>query len=151
MLNSTKEELEGITLEVYLCVISKRKSVGPREVMKGAHLSSPSVAYRHLQKLEDLGYLKKNRYGEYLLKNKAVIRGFIWIRKHLISKMLIYSMIFLGVLIAEFIVLLIHYSVEDYTFKVFFTLLIIITGFSMSVFGVEGLLQQKRLTQSIQK
>ncbi len=42
--------------------------------MKALNLSSPSVAYRHLQKLDDLGYLQKNDYGEYIAKNKAHIK-----------------------------------------------------------------------------
>ena len=61
MTDGEKEELEGITLNVYLYCVKKGKPVGPRDVMKGANLSSPSVAYRHLQKLEDSGYLQKNR------------------------------------------------------------------------------------------
>jgi hypothetical protein len=55
MPNANNEELEGITLSVYLYIVKKGKPVGPRDVMKGANLSSPSVAYRHLQKLEDMG------------------------------------------------------------------------------------------------
>ena len=73
MTNADNEELEGITLNVYLHVVKKGKPVGPRDVMKGINLSSPSVAYRHLQKLEDLGYLQKNDYGEYIVKSKAQV------------------------------------------------------------------------------
>ena len=54
MTDKADTELEGITLSVYWYVVKEGKPVGPREVMKGAHLSSPSVAYRHLQKLEEL-------------------------------------------------------------------------------------------------
>ncbi len=43
MPDAKKEELEGITLSVYLYVVKKGKPVGPRETMKGAKLSSPSV------------------------------------------------------------------------------------------------------------
>ncbi len=71
MPNANNEELEGITLSVYLYAVKKGKPVGPRDVMKGVHLSSPSVAYRHLQKLEDLGCLQKNMYGEYIIKGYA--------------------------------------------------------------------------------
>jgi len=74
MTKANNEELEGITLNVHLHVLKKGKPVGPREVMKAVNLSSPSVAYRHLQKLEDLGYLQKNEYGEYIAKNKAHVR-----------------------------------------------------------------------------
>ncbi len=144
MSNVNNEELEGITLSVYLYVVKKGKPVGPRDAMKGAHLSSPSVAYRHLQKLEDLGYLQKDKYGEYVPKDKARVRGYIWIGRRMMPKMLFYSLIFMSILIVELIVLAIHYSVENYTFKVFFMLLTIITGFAMLVFIAEGLLQRRR-------
>jgi hypothetical protein len=144
------EELEGITLSVYLYVVRKGKPVGPRDVMKGASLSSPSVAYRHLQKLEDLGYLQKNKYGEYVTKNKARVRGYVWIGRRMMPKMLVYSLIFMSILIVELVILALHYSVENYEFKVFFLLLTLITGFAMGVFIAEGLLQRRRTKQSIQ-
>jgi hypothetical protein len=144
------EELEGITLSVYLYVVRKGKPVGPRDVMKGAHLSSPSVAYRHLQKLEDLGYLQKNKYGEYVTKNKARVRGYVWIGRRMMPKMLVYSLIFMSILIVELVILALHYSVENYEFKVFFLLLTLITGFAMGVFIAEGLLQRRRTKKSIQ-
>jgi hypothetical protein len=144
MTKSSDEKLEGITLDVYLHVLKKGKPVGPREVMKAVELSSPSVAYRHLQKLEDLGYLQKNAYGEYITKNKAHITGYVWIGHHLIPKMWRYSLIFLVVLIVELVVLAIHYRVETYEFKVFFLLLLIVTGTALGVFTGEGLLQNRR-------
>ena len=150
MTNGNSEELEGITLSVYLYVVRKGKPVGPRDVMKGAHLSSPSVAYRHLQKLEDLGYLQKNKYGEYVTKNKAHVRGYVWIGRRMMPKMLVYSLIFMSILIFELVILALHYSVENYEFKVFFLLLTLITGFAMGVFIAEGLLQRRRTKQSIQ-
>jgi hypothetical protein len=139
MSNANNEELEGITLNVYLYVVRKGKPVGPRHVMKGANLSSPSVAYRHLQKLEDLGYLQKNNYGEYVTKDKAYVRGYIWIGRRVVPKMLFYALIFMSILIIELVVLALHYPVENYEFKVFFLLLIVITGFAMGVFTVEAL------------
>jgi hypothetical protein len=148
--NANNEELEGITLSVYLYVVKKGKPVGPRDAMKGARLSSPSVAYRHLQRLEDMGYLQKNKYGEYVTKDKAHVRGYIWIGRRMMPKMLVYSLIFMSILIVELVVLAMHYSVEGYSFKVFFLLLTLITGFAMGVFIVEGLLQHRRTKLSIQ-
>ena len=150
MTNVNSEQLEGITLSVYLYVVRKGNPVGPRDVMKGAHLSSPSVAYRHLQKLEDLGYLQKNTYGEYVTKEKARVRGYLWVGRRILPKMLVYSLIFLGILITELVVLALHYSVENYSFKVFFLLLTLVTGSAMAVFIVEGLLQRRRIKRSIQ-
>ena len=150
MPNASNEELEGITLSVYLYIVKKGKPVGPRDVMKGANLSSPSVAYRHIQKLEDMGYLQKNNHGEYLTKDKAHVRGYIWIGRRMLPKMMIYALIFLSILIVELIVLAIHYAVETYEFKVFFLLLILVTGFAMIVFIVEGLLQRRKTKLRLQ-
>ena len=144
MAKANNDELEGTTLNVYLHVVKKGKPVGPRDVMKALDLSSPSVAYRHLQKLEDLGYLQKNDYGEYIAKNKAHIRGYFWLGRRLLPAMWRYSIVFLVILIVELYVLAVHFHVETYEFKVFFLLLVLITGLALAVFTVEGLLQNKR-------
>lgn len=151
MTGDKKEELQGITLNVYLYAVKKDKAVGPRDVMKSVNLSSPSVAYRHLQKLEDTGYLKKNEYGEYVVANKARIRGHIWLGKRLMPKMWLYSLIFLAILIVELAILWVHYSIETYEFKVFFLLLALITGLALTVFTVEGLFQRKRISNLIKE
>jgi len=113
--------------------------------MKGANLSSPSVAYRHLQKLEDMGYLQKNNYGEYTTKNKARVRGFMWIGSHIQPKMQVYSLVFIIILFFELVVFALHYSVENFMFKVFFVLLILVTVFALAVLTIEALLHHKRI------
>jgi hypothetical protein len=142
--NERNKELEGITLKVYLYAAKKSKPIGPRDVMKSASLSSPSVAYRHLQKLEDLGYLEKNAYGEYTVKSKAHIGGQVWLGHRLLPKMWMYSLLFLAILIVELYVFAVHFSVETYEFKVFFLLLTLITGLALAVFTIEGLLQKRQ-------
>src|SRR4030042_6914843 len=113
-MTTADQQLEGITLNVYLCVAKKGKPVGPREVMKGANLSSPSVAHRHLQKLEDTGYLAKNEYGEYTVKRKATVRGYVWLGHRLFPKMWLYALLFLGILLVEIVIFAIHYEAETY-------------------------------------
>jgi hypothetical protein len=141
-------KLEGITLNVYLYVVRQGKPVGPREVMKGAKLSSPSVAYRHLQKLEDLAVLAKNEYGEYVVKQKVNARGYIWIGKLFLPKMLLYAVVFAGILTAELLVLLWHWAVEDVEFKIFFGLLMAVTGVALGLFVFEGVMQHRRLKRN---
>jgi len=68
----------------------------------------------------------------------------------MMPKMLVYSLLFLSILIVEIVALAIHYTVETYEFKVFFLLLILITALAMGVFIAEGFLQQRRLMRSIQ-
>ena len=144
MPKASNEELEGFTLKVYLYVVKKKGPVGTREVTRGLNLSSPSVAYRHLEKLEDLGLLQKNEFGEYIVKGKAKLSGYTWVGRRLMPKMLLYSTVFLGILIVELIVFALHFAVETYEFKVFFLLLILVTVFAMAVFIVEWLLQRRR-------
>jgi hypothetical protein len=142
--DAESQELQGITLDVYLYVVKKGKPVGPRDVMKGSNLSSPSVAYRHLQKLEDIGYLKKNEFGEYQIAKKGRVRGYVWLGRRLLPKMWLYSIVFAVILAIEIFVLALHFEVETYEFKVFFLLLMIITGLALTVFTVEGYLVNKR-------
>jgi len=138
-------ECEGTTFSVYLFVAKEGKPVGPRDVMRGAHLSSPSVAYRHLQKLEDSGLLKKNEYGEYLLRKKRSVNGYHWIGRRLLPNAMFYFYFFLGLFITVIVVFAIHYAVETYDFKVFFALGLSITGIAMILFLKEGLSLTKRI------
>jgi len=142
--NGQTDELLGTTLAVYIYAVNKGKPVGPRDVMKSVGLSSPSVAYRHLQKLEDLGYLQKNEYGEYTVKRRAHIRGQVWVGSHLLPKMWLYASVFFAILIVEMIILVLHFAVETNEFKVFFLLLTLVTGLALAVFAVEGVIQSKR-------
>jgi len=113
--------------------------------MKGLKLSSPSVAYRHLQKLEDMDYLAKNEYGEYTVRRKAVIRGYFWLGRRLLPKMWLYASLFLAILVVELTIFFVHFAIETYEFKVFFSLLTAITGLAFAVFTLEGALQIRRV------
>jgi hypothetical protein len=144
MTRANSEELQGITLNVYLYVIKKDKPVGPRDVMKAVNLSSPSVAYRHLQKLDDLGYIQKNEYGEYIARNKAFVKGYSWVGRCLIPAIWRYSLLFIFILIVELYILIVHFPYETYEFKIFFLLLMLITGLALGIFSIEGFLQNRR-------
>ncbi len=137
--------LEGTTLSVYVYVAKQGKPVGPRDVTRGLNLGSPSVAYRHLQKLEDAQLLLKNEYGEYFLKKKMRISGYHWIGRSLLPNAMYYSIFFFGLFITEVVVLAIHYEVETYEFKVFFLLGLTITGIAMILFLKEGLSAKKKI------
>jgi DNA-binding transcriptional ArsR family regulator len=140
--------LEGTTLSVYVYVAKEGKPIGPRDVMRGVHLNSPSVAYRHLQKLEEAGLLMKNEYGGYLLKKKAKVHGYHWIGRNLLPNVMFYFYFFLGLFIAEIVVLTIHFAVESYEFKVFFLLGLSITGIAMMSFLIEGIMRIRRISKA---
>ncbi|MGF3522252.1 MAG: hypothetical protein ACQXXJ_04055 [Candidatus Bathyarchaeia archaeon] len=103
------EELGGATLQVYAYLVKEGKPVGPREVMRGAHLSSPSTAYRQLQKLESFGLIKKNIYGAYVVREKAHISGHVWIGRNLVPRLMCYSLFFMGVVGIELAIIAIQF------------------------------------------
>jgi len=143
--NDVNEVLEGTTLSVYVYAVKEGKPVGPRDVMRGLNLGSPSVAYRHLQKLEDAKLLMKNEYGEYFLKKKRKINGYRWLGRRLLPNSMYYFYFFLGLFITEILVLAYHFRVETYEFKVFFALGLSITGIAMVLLLKEALSSSKRL------
>lgn len=87
------DELDGNTLRVYTYIVHVDGPVGPRDAMRGAELSSTSVAHYHLQKLETLN-LKKNSYGQYILVKKTTIDGHVWVGKNLMPNFIFYSLFF---------------------------------------------------------
>ena len=54
--------LRGRTLRAYLFILKSPKPVGVRELQRSLGLSSPSVAYHHLDKLIRLGLIEKDQY-----------------------------------------------------------------------------------------
>jgi hypothetical protein len=102
------EELNATTFQTYVYLVKVGKPVGPRDVMRGADLSSPSVAYRNLQKLMDLGFVVKDEYGNYIVKEKTGLKGYVWVGKTLIPRFAVFGFIFVGVLIAEIVILVPH-------------------------------------------
>ena len=58
-------ELKGTTLRVYWEVFKSPKPVGVREVQRLIRFASPSTALYHLEKLRELGVVRKDEYGHY--------------------------------------------------------------------------------------
>jgi hypothetical protein len=142
--NLENEPLEGKTLNVYAYVVKEGKPVGPREVMRGANLSSPSVAYWHLQKLEACGFLKKNSYGEYLVAEKVNISGHLWIGKNLVPRLMCYFLFFLAIVGTEFAIITIQYFFQSKVPDIDLIYLAVTNAIAMSLFLAEGLLLRRK-------
>ncbi|HVP16112.1 MAG TPA: hypothetical protein VMT42_01950 [candidate division Zixibacteria bacterium] len=141
----TNEELEGNTLNVYAYIVHAAKPVGTREVTRGANLSSTSIAHRHLQKLEDMGLIEKNEYGNYLLKEKTSIEGHVWIGRNLVPRLMLYSLFFLGAFGAEISLILLSYLTKGIVIQISFLFLTGMTGATMLLFLIEGILMRRKL------
>ena len=111
--------------------------------MRGAGLSSPSVAYRQLQKLESLGLLEKNELGGYIVREKTGVSGHVWIGKTLVPRMVFYSFFFIGVFLAEIILVVMQLFVYRQTISLGVWYSILITAISMAIFLTEGILTTK--------
>jgi hypothetical protein len=139
------EELEGNTLNVYAYIVHTAKPVGTRDVTRGACLSSTSVAHRHLQKLEYLGLIEKNSYGDYILKEKTSINGHVWVGRNLVPRLMFYSFFFLGAFAAEITLILLSYLINGLVIEVSFFFLTVMTGVAMILFLIEGILLHRKV------
>ncbi|HSV48773.1 MAG TPA: winged-helix domain-containing protein [Candidatus Acidoferrales bacterium] len=153
MSESVSKELEGNTLNVYAYIVRASKPVGTRDVTRGAELSSTSVAHRHLQKLEEMGLIEKNSYGDFILKEKANINGHVWVGKNLVPRLMFYSFFFLGAFAAELSIILLGLVVKSLEVEVSFYFLTGMTVVAMLLFLLEGTalyrkVQPKRSSES---
>ncbi|MEM2968395.1 MAG: hypothetical protein QXJ76_03695 [Candidatus Bathyarchaeia archaeon] len=62
-----EDDLDGAALKIYVILVNANKPLGPRELTRLANLSSSSVAYRNLQKLEAMDLVEKILLGNTLL------------------------------------------------------------------------------------
>lgn len=140
------DSLDPVTLRVYLYIIKKDAPVGPRDVMRGVDLSSPSVAHRHLQKLLSLGLLRKDNYGMYLANGKASFGGYFWLGKNLVPRLVLYSLFFVGLLIVETALVSVHMCAnQPVTPTLIF--LVFVTGVSATLFLSEGMRLKRKMSE----
>jgi hypothetical protein len=133
-----RDGLSRTTIRTYVYLVKVDKPVGPREVMRGAKLTSPSVAYRNLNNLIEMDLVQKDNYGNYFAKEKIGIKGYIWVGKKFVPRFIIFGLIFLFVLIIEIIILIPH-LLANASVEGSFWLLTIVTIISASIFLIEGI------------
>ena len=139
------EELEGNTLNVYAYVVHVGKPVGTRDVTRGANLSSTSVAHRHLQKLEELGLLERNQCGDYVLREKTGVRGYVWVGRNLVPRLLFYSFFFMGAFGAEISSIIFGFLGSGSIPNISFIYLTVMTAIAMVLFLYEGTSLDRKL------
>lgn len=88
-------ELKGNTLRVYIYAL-KRRRVGVREVQRSLHMSNPSLAQYHLNKLKELGLLA-DKDGEYEVVNEvsvSIMRDFLRVGTLIVPRFVFYAVFF---------------------------------------------------------
>jgi hypothetical protein len=144
MTNIDAEALEGKTLNVYSYMVKEGKPVGPREVMRATNLSSPSVAYWHLQKLESYGLVLKNSYGEYTVKEKVGVSEHFWIGNKLVPRLICYSLFFLGIVGVEIMLICSQLFLQGKAPSIDLIYLVASNVIALALFLGEGLLIRKK-------
>ena len=90
-----ESQLKGKTLRVYWHLLGlSSHSSGVRELQRTLQFSSPSVAVHHLEKLQNLGLVKKKGTGEYVLVEEVkigLLRFFTRVGRFLTPRYLFYS------------------------------------------------------------
>lgn len=117
-----ESNLRGRTLKTYLYMMRNSKAIGVRELQRSLGLSSPSVAYHHLEKLERMGLVQKDQYGEYSVVKKvdvSVLQAFSQIGRLLIPRFSFYAMFFSTLLFGYVLIFEGHLNVFAVVFGVF--------------------------------
>jgi hypothetical protein len=138
-----QEELNRTLFHTYVYLVKADKPVGPRDLMRGANLSSPSVAYRNLQRLIDMDLVAKDDYGNYVVKRKVGLNGYIWFGRRLVPRFAVFAVVFVGVLVAEVAILIPHMLLGSPVEESFW-LLTVVTVVAAAIFVYEGLRFRKK-------
>ena len=98
-----ESELRGKTLITYWYVIRRGSNpIGVRQVQRSLGFSSPSVALHHLEKLRELGLLKKNPTGEYVLVEEVKVgflKFFVKFGRFMLPRYLFYAVLLTTMLV----------------------------------------------------
>ena len=139
--------ISGTTRDVYLYILTSRDPVGVRDVWRTLEFSSPSLAQYHINKLLTLNLLHQTSYGKYQVKEKEQIealRSFVLLRGRLISRLVFYGALVMGVLTAYLFLQPFRWDFRDY-------LILIISTFSIVTFFFEAYIQHRSLKRTVQK
>jgi len=118
--DETKDVLKGSTLTVYRLLLSESKPLSIRAVQRKLGLSSPSLASYHLNKLEEVGFIKQTPHG--YIVDKVLLGDFVRVRKTFIPKFLFYAIFFIFVLTVDLTIYKPSKITEEYIFHILVSL-----------------------------
>ncbi|MEB3806416.1 MAG: ArsR family transcriptional regulator [Desulfurococcales archaeon] len=78
--------LGGTALRVYMYLLSRDDFVGVRDLQRALGFKSPSTARHHLERLAELGLVKKSSIGYKALPPRGILREIIVIKGRLLPR-----------------------------------------------------------------
>lgn len=124
--------MKGNTLKVYMFLLKSPSSVGIREVQRALKFSSPTLAQYHLEKLRELGLIRKES-TEYVLVSDVkvgVLRQFYRFGAVLVPRFVLYAVLFTVMLGFLFLIVSEISLVAAYAFM--------LAGFGAAIFWYEA-------------
>jgi hypothetical protein len=109
-----EDVLRGKTLYVYRYVLKNGRPTGVREVQRALKLSSPRLAFYHLNKLEEAGFLKKTVDG-YVVE-RVFLQNSVRLRRLLVPRYFFYSVFLIVAIIIQLTVFRPLVPRSDYIF-----------------------------------
>lgn len=86
------EILAGTTLKVYRFMVSRKDPIGPRELQRALHFSSPGLATFHLDKLTRTGLVSKSVDGTFSV-DRVFLKHYVRVRRFLIPRYMFYAIL----------------------------------------------------------
>lgn len=115
--------LRGKAWKVYWLLLKRGHPIGVREVQRSLHFSSPSVAQHHLEKLCELGLVKKREVGgSYFLVGEVkigVLRHFVKLGRLLFPRYFFYA-VFSTIFYVAYLTILLRTFTRENLFIIFF-------------------------------
>ncbi len=112
-------QLKGNTLRAYWAILSsKNETIGVRELQRKLNFSSPALASYHLNKLEEMGLIRKES-GDYTITreiNVGIFAEFVKLGTFRLPRFLMYSTFFSGILVFFLIKFREASPIENYAF-----------------------------------
>lgn len=106
--------IKGTTLDVYFYLLRKKSAAGVREIQRNLSLSSPSVSSYHLEKLESLGIIQRNRFGNFEVKKKidiGALNQFVMVGNYTLPRFFFYA-IFVSILFGGYILFFLTFPIS---------------------------------------
>lgn len=102
-------ELKGNTLLIYWYMIRVNKPLGAREIQRKTGLSSSSLALHHLNKLIELGLVKTDKYGQYIVARRVapgLLSMYVGTGRLFAPRFVLYAIFFTSIFVSSIYLLL---------------------------------------------
>jgi len=126
-------ELKGNTLLVYWYMIRANKPLGAREIQRKIGLSSSSLALHHLKKLIELGLVKTDKYGQYIVARRVapgLLSMYIGTGRLFAPRFVLYALFFSSIFVSSIFLLFTRIDAVS-------VLLLIVSFFASAIFWHE--------------